>query len=82
MDTTPLRHSPNVVLMLGQRLRCWPNIEQALEKCRATKVLLLSKHKTFVQHLYNVGQTSSTLAQVWVSPFQNPRSNTVSLFAR
>ena len=33
LDTTPTRHSPNTVLMLGQRLRRWPNIEPTLEKC-------------------------------------------------
>ena len=33
LDTTPTRHSPNAVLMLGQRLRRWPNIEPTLEKC-------------------------------------------------
>ena len=33
LDTTPTRHSPNAVLMLGQRLRRWPNIEPILEKC-------------------------------------------------
>ena len=38
--------------MLGQRLRRWPNIEPTLDKCT------MRKHKTFVQHLYNVSPTA------------------------
>ena len=55
------------------------------------KVLLPSKHKIFVWHLYNVGPTSSTLVQhciksykcfaLTVRQFPHTRSNTVSLFA-
>ena len=30
MDTTPTRHLLNAVLMLDQRLRCWPNIKITL----------------------------------------------------
>ena len=55
------------------------------------KVLLPSKHKIFVWHLYNVGPTSSTLVQhciksykcfvFTVRQFPHTGSNTVSLFA-
>ena len=33
LDTAPTRHSSNAVLLLGQLLRRWPNIEPTLEKC-------------------------------------------------
>ena len=79
--------------MLGQRLRRWPNIEPTLEKY--TMFAKPSRHKTFVERLYNVGRTSSTFVQHCiktykcsvftgcrgVNPFRDTRSNTVSLFA-
>ena len=62
--------------MLEQRLRRGPT----LCKCYTNVLCLLlgipsrdtvpSKHKTFVQHLYNVGPTSSTLDQQCINVIQ------------
>ena len=57
MDTTPTRHSPNAVLMLGQRLRRWPNIEPTLEKF--TMFERKSSCPANTTHLYNIYTTSA-----------------------
>ena len=48
-----------------QRPRCWDKVGQMLLQRfpNATSYAVPSKHKTFVWQLYNVGPTSSTLAQ-------------------
>ena len=57
-------HSPNAVLMLDQRLPRWPNIEPTLEKCTMfERVLLPSKHKTFVKN--NIYTTSAKRLRPW-----------------
>ena len=75
-DTTPPRDSPNTVLMLGQRLRRWPNIEPALEKCTvfetrsscpANKNICI----TFIQrrpNVFDVGQTLYKVIQMFCVP--------------
>ena len=68
MDTTPTRHSPNTVLMLGQRLRRWPNIEPTLEKCTIFEEKSSCPANT--THLYNIGPTSSTLAQHCIKSYK------------
>ena len=70
------KHLYNIYTMLEHRLRRWTNID----KCYTNVLCLLlgiplrdtvpSKHKTFVQHLYNVGPTSSTLDQQCIKVIQ------------
>ena len=67
------RHSPNAVLMLGQRRRRWTNIKTALERYLAfARVSTAFKtehisHSTVrsTQNLINAGPTLQTLAQHW-----------------
>ena len=61
LDTTPTRHSPNAVSMLGQRLRRWPNIEPALEKY--TMFERKSSCPANTKHLYNIYATSANIVQ-------------------
>ena len=94
MDTTERWHSPNAVLMLGQRLWRWPNIEPTLEKCTMfegkSSCLENTKHlfkiyATLVQHCiktYKCFVFTGCQYKRGVSPFHDPRSNTVSLFAK
>ena len=80
------KHLHNMCTTSAQRLRLWANIVQILYKCFvfAARVFLKtericgptyksnhpSKNKTFVQHLYNVGPTSSTLVQHCINVIQ------------
>ena len=56
-----MRHSPNAVLMSGQRLRRWPDIKPTLEKCtifvgKSPAQLTQNICITFIPALYKVIQ--------------------------
>ena len=57
MDTTPIRHSLNAVIMLDQRLRRWSNIEPTVEKCTMSEGKSSCPAKT--RPLYNIYTTSA-----------------------
>ena len=63
MNTTPTRHSPNAVLMLGQRLRRRPNIKTTLEKC--SMVERKSSCPANTTHLHNIYTTSAQRLLRW-----------------
>ena len=56
-DEANTRHSPNVVLMLGQRRRRWPNIETAWGECLMFAGVQALK-KTLNKCWVNVGPAS------------------------
>ena len=62
-------YSPNVVLLLGQRLRRWPNIEPALHKC--TMFEGKSSFTANTKHLYNIYTTSAQRLRRWSNIVQS-----------
>ena len=63
MDNTPTRHLPDAVLMLGQRLRRWPNIEPTMGKC--TMFEGKSSCPANTKHLYNIYTTPAQRLRRW-----------------
>ena len=62
------RDTHPTLLMLGQRLRRWPNIEPTLEKCTIFEGKSSCPANT--THLYNIGPTSSTLAKHCIKSYK------------
>ena len=58
-----MRQGSNAVLMLGQRLQRWPNIEPTLDKC--TMVERKSSCPANTRHLYNIYTMSAQRLRRW-----------------
>ena len=62
-ESESTRHSPNAVLMLGQRLRRWPNFEPTLEKC--TMFERKSSCPANTKHLHKMYTTTAQRLRRW-----------------